>query len=158
LLNAEAAAAFDDLTLTNRDDLLTEQGPEDWPNLFRVARFYPAVEYVQANRARTVAMRRLAKLFQQVDVIVVPSSSEAQLILTNLSGHPAVIVPNGVRGKDAPPPPPVDTGDDDSIGGPGTPVSLTFLGGLYQDAALLAFASAYQQATGFHRLHPPGFA
>lgn len=158
LLNAEAAAAFDDLTLTNRDDLLSEQGPEDWPNLFRVARFYPAVEYIQANRTRTLAMRRMAKLFQQVDVIVVPSSSDAQLILTNLTGHPAVIIPNGLRGKDAPPPPRIDTGDDDSIGGPGTPVSLTFLGALYQDAALLAFASAYQQATGFHRLHPPGFA
>ena len=158
LLNAEAAAAFDDLTLTNRDDLLTEQGPEDWPNLFRVARFYPAVEYVQANRARTLAMRQMARLFQRVDVIVVPSSSEAQLALTNLTGHPAVIVPNGLRDKDAPPPPRLDTGDDDSIGGPGTPVSLTFLGALYQDAALLAFASVYQRATGFHRLHPPGFA
>lgn len=81
LLNAEAAAAFDDLTLTNRDELLTEQGPEHWPNLFRVARFYPAIEYIQANRARTLAMRRMANLFQQVDVIVVPSSFEGQLVL-----------------------------------------------------------------------------
>jgi len=158
LLNAEAAAAFDELTLTNRDELLTEQGPEDWPNLFRVARFYPAVEYIQANRARTLAMRQVAKVFQKVDVVVVPSSNDAQLILSNLTGHPAVIVPNGLRGKDAPSPPPVDTGDDDSIGGPGTPVSLTFLGPLYQDAALLAFASAYQRTTAFHRLHPPGFS
>jgi Asp-tRNA(Asn)/Glu-tRNA(Gln) amidotransferase A subunit family amidase len=157
LLNAEAAAAFDDLTLTGRDELLTEQGPDDWPNLFRAARFYPAVEYIQANRARTVAMQQMAKLFEQVDIIVVPSSSDAQLILTNLTGHPAVIVPNGIRGKDAPQPPSVDTGEDDSIGGPGTPVSLTFLGRLYHDSALLAFASAYQQATGFHHLHPPGF-
>jgi Asp-tRNA(Asn)/Glu-tRNA(Gln) amidotransferase A subunit family amidase len=102
-------------------------------------------------------MRRMAKLFESVDIIVVPSSSDAQLILTNLTGHPAVIVPNGLRGKEAPKPPSVDTGEDDSIGGPGTPVSLTFLGALYHDSALLAFASAYQQATGFHRFYPPGF-
>jgi Asp-tRNA(Asn)/Glu-tRNA(Gln) amidotransferase A subunit family amidase len=157
LLNAEAAAAFDELTLTGRDELLTEQGPDDWPNIFRAARFYPAIEYIQANRARTVAMREMTKLFEKVDILVVPSSSDAQLILTNLTGHPAVIVPNGLRGKDAPSPPSIDTGEDDSIGGPGTPVSLTFLGRLYNDSALLAFAWAYQQATGFHHLHPPGF-
>jgi Asp-tRNA(Asn)/Glu-tRNA(Gln) amidotransferase A subunit family amidase len=157
LLNAEAAAAFDELTLTGRDELLTEQGEDDWPNIFRAARFYPAVEYIQANRARTVAMREMSRLFERVDILVVPSSSDAQLMLTNLTGHPAVIVPNGLRGKDAPQPPSVDTGEDDSIGGPGTPVSLTFLGRLYHDSALLAFAWAYQEATGFHRLHPPGF-
>ncbi len=157
LLNAEAAAAFDELTLTGRDELLTEQGPDDWPNIFRAARFYPAVEYIQANRARTVAMREMTRLFEQVDILVVPSSSDSQLILTNLTGHPAVIVPNGLRGNDAPPPPSIDTGEDDSIGGPGTPVSLTFLARLYNDSALLAFAWAYQQATGFHHLRPPGF-
>ena len=57
LLTAEAAAAFDELTMTGRDRLLTEQGIEDWPNDFRIARFYPAVEYIQANRARTLAVR-----------------------------------------------------------------------------------------------------
>ena len=153
LLTAEAAAAFDDLTMSGRDRLLTEQGPEDWPNDFRVARFYPAVEYIQANRARTLAVRGFAKLFEQVDVIVTPST-DAQLIATNLTGNPAVIVPNGLRGDDAPKPPAIDDGDHDDIGGPGTPVSLTFLGGLYQDAKVAAFARAYQQATGFEKLHP----
>lgn len=153
LLTAEAAAAFDELTMTGRDKLLTEQGIEDWPNDFRIARFYPAVEYVQANRARTLAIRQVSELFQQVDVIVASTNSE-QLVATNLTGHPAVIVPNGLRGADAPAPPEVDTGDDDQIGGPGTPVSITFLAGHYQDAKLCAFARAYQETTGFHKLHP----
>ena len=153
LLTAEAAAAFDDLTMSGRDRLLTEQGPEDWPNDFRIARFYPAVEYVQANRARTLAIRQFADLFNQVDVIVTPST-DAQLIATNLTGNPAIILPNGLRGADAPAPPAIDDGDHDDIGGPGTPVSITFLGGLYQDAKLAAFAAAYQQATGFNKLHP----
>lgn len=153
LLTAEAAAAFDELTMSGRDKLLTEQSADDWPNLFRVSRFYPAVEYIQANRARTLAIQQMATLFQQVDVIVTPSGGD-QLVATNLTGHPAVILPNGIRGEDAPVPPKVDDGDDDSIGGPGTPVSLTFLGGLYQDAKLCAFARAYQEATGFQKLHP----
>jgi Asp-tRNA(Asn)/Glu-tRNA(Gln) amidotransferase A subunit family amidase len=156
LLSAEAAAAFDDLTLSGRDSLLTNQGPEDWPNVFRVNRFFPAVDYIQANRARTELMRAMAELFAKVDVIVVPSAGD-QLTLTNLTGHPAVIVPNGIRGQDAPKQPAVETADDDYIGGAGTPVSITFLGNLYQDAKLLAFARAYQNASGFTGLRPPGF-
>lgn len=153
LLEAEAAAAFDELTMTGRDKLLTEQSTDDWPNIFRVARFYPAVEYIQANRARTLAIREVSKLFEQVDIIVA-STSGRQLSVTNLTGHPAAIVPNGLRGSDAPVPPKIDTGEDDSIGGPGTPVSITFLAGHYQDAKLCAFAKAYQDATGFEKLHP----
>jgi Asp-tRNA(Asn)/Glu-tRNA(Gln) amidotransferase A subunit family amidase len=153
LLTAEAAAAFDDLTLSGRDRLLTEQGVEDWPNAFRIARLYPAVEYIQANRARTLAIRQVSALFDQVDIIVTPSTG-TQLTATNLTGHPALIVPNGLRGVDAPPPPKIDDGDSDDIGGPGTPVSLTFLAGHYQDAKLASFAWAYQQATAFHKLHP----
>ncbi len=156
LLNAEAAAAFDDLTLSGRDKLLTEQGPDDWPNLFRAARFYSAVEYVQANRARTLLMHDMNRVFQQVDLIVTPTT-DPQLMITNLTGHPAVIVPNGLRGADAPAPPVTDNGEDDRVGGPGTPVSLTFLGNLYEDSKLLAFAHAYQQMTDFHRRHPPLF-
>ncbi len=153
LLTAEAAAAFDALTMTGRDRLLTEQGPEDWPNDFRVARFYPAVEYIQANRARTLAVRQMATLFDRVDVIVTPTS-DTQLMATNLTGNPAVVVPNGLRGADAPPPPLIDDGNHDDIGGPGTPVSLTFLGGIYEDAKVVALARAYQQATEFEKQHP----
>jgi Asp-tRNA(Asn)/Glu-tRNA(Gln) amidotransferase A subunit family amidase len=153
VLEAEAAAAFDELTLSGRDGLLTEQGPNEWPNTFRVARFYSAVDYIQAQRARTLAMEAVEKVFAEVDVIVTPSSG-TQVTATNLTGHPAVIVPNGVRGEDAPLPDHTDDGHPQNVGGPGTPVSLTFLGELYSDARLAAFARAYQEATGFHRLHP----
>ena len=153
VLEAEGAAAFDELTRSGRDKLLTGQQPYDWPNQFRVARFYSAVDYVQAMRARTLGIAAMDALFKQVDVIVTPSQG-VQLTATNMTGQPAVIVPNGVRGADAPASPnPVD-GAVDNAGGPGTPVSITFLGGLYQDAKLAAFARAYQEATGFHRMHP----
>ena len=153
LLEAEGAAAFDDLTRSGRDHLLAGQQPFDWPNNFRVARFYPAVDYIQAMRARSLAIEAMDKLFRTVDVIVTPSQG-TQLVATNLTGQPAVIVPNGLRGSDAPPSPNDVDGAVDNAGGPGTPVSLTFLGGLYSDARLAAFARAYQDFTGFHKQHP----
>jgi Asp-tRNA(Asn)/Glu-tRNA(Gln) amidotransferase A subunit family amidase len=153
MLTAEAAAAFDELTRTGRDKLLTSQKPFDWPNSFRCARFIPAVEYIQASRARRLAMISVGNVFAGVDVIVAPTGSE-QLVITNLTGHPAVILPNGFRGDDAPKAPSTDPGDFQNAGGPGTPVSLTFLGNLYGEGKLLAFARAYQDATGFHRKHP----
>jgi Asp-tRNA(Asn)/Glu-tRNA(Gln) amidotransferase A subunit family amidase len=153
MLTAEAAAAFDDLTRSGKDKLLTAQKDYDWPNTFRSARFIPAVEYIQAARARRMAMRAVAKVFQGFDVIVAPTQSE-QLVITNLTGHPSVILPNGLRGSDAPKPPSDDPGDFRNAGGPGTMASLTFLGNLYGEAKLLAFARAYQEATGFHLQHP----
>jgi len=153
LLEAEAATAFDELTLSGRDRLLTGQKSFDWPNQFRLGRFYSAVDYVQAQRARTLAMEAMAKLFAEVDVIVTPSGG-AQLTATNLTGHPAVIVPNGVRGDGAPKPESDADGARENVGGPGTPVSLTFLGALYSDARLAAFARAYQEATSFHLVRP----
>jgi Asp-tRNA(Asn)/Glu-tRNA(Gln) amidotransferase A subunit family amidase len=153
VLEAEAAAAFDDLTRSGRDKLLTGQLPFDWPNQFRVARFYSAVDYIQAMRARTLAIAAMEKLFTLVDVIVTPSQG-IQLQATNLTGHPAVIVPNGIRGDSAPK---SDTDEDGALanaGGPGTPVSLTFLGALYSDARLAGFAKAYQDATSFQLMHP----
>lgn len=154
LLDAEAAAAFDELTRSGRDKLLTEQGPDDWPTIFRTARFIPAVEYIQANRARSLAIEAVAKAFAGFDVIVAPTNSQ-QLVATNLTGHPALILPNGFRGQDAPPAKKNAKGEvEGNYGGPGTPVSLTFLGQLYGEAKLLAFARAYQNATDFHLQHP----
>ncbi len=134
ILTVEAAAAFDELTRSGRDKDMTRQTKQAWPNTFRAARFIPAVEYVNANRVRTLTMRKWDDLMRTVDVIVAPTFGQ-QLVATNLTGHPAVIVPNGFR-------------DD------GTPVSLTFLGGLYQEANACAVARAYQQATDFHLKHP----
>src|SRR5437868_15491528 len=153
ILLAEAAAAFDELTRTGKDKLLTQQTKDDWPNQFRSARFIPAVEYIQANRARMEAMQAVAKVFDQVDVIVAPTFGQ-QLTITNLTGHPSLILPNGFRGADAPAPASMADASDENVGGPGTPVSLTFIGNLYGEAKLLAFARAYQEVTGFHKLHP----
>ena len=153
MLEAEAAAAFDDLTRSGRDARLAGQQPYDWPNQFRTARLYPAVDYIQAARARTLAVEKMTEFFKDFDVIVTPSSGP-QLTATNLTGQPAVIVPNGFRGADAPPPPSTEDGALANVGGPGTPVSLTFLAPLYQDAKACALAHAYQVKTGFHQQHP----
>jgi len=137
ILNAEAAAAFDELTRSDRDKELVQQGKFDWPNSFRTSRFIPAVDYVNANRLRSIAIQKWDELMRTVDVIVTPTGAANlnQLVATNLTGHPAVILPNGFR-------------ED------GTPVSLTFLGGLFEEGKLLAVARAYQEATGFHLKHP----
>ena len=153
MLEAEAAAAFDDLTRSGRDALLLGQAPYDWPNAFRTARMYSAVDYVNAARARTLALVKMTEMFSAFDVIVATSEGE-QLVATNLCGQPAVIVPNGLRGDDAPPSLHPEDGAVDNVGGPGTPVSLTFLAPLYQDAKAVALAHAYQLKTGFHLLHP----
>jgi len=153
ILGAEAAAAFDELTISGRDALLSGQEPYDWPNGFRTSRLLPAVDYIQATRARTLALAAMHETFANFDVIVAPSEG-AQLTATNLCGQPAVIVPNGLRGPDAPPF--VRSADDEwpDYGGPGTPVSLTFLAPLYQDAKAVSLAHAYQLKTGFQLLHP----
>jgi Asp-tRNA(Asn)/Glu-tRNA(Gln) amidotransferase A subunit family amidase len=137
ILNAEAAAAFDELTRSDGDKLLVQQGKSDWANSFRTSRFIPAVDYINANRVRSIAIQKWDDLMKTVDVIVTPTGAAnlSQLVATNLTGHPAVIVPNGFR-------------DD------GTPVSLTFLGGLFEEAKVLAVARVYQEATGFHLKRP----
>jgi Asp-tRNA(Asn)/Glu-tRNA(Gln) amidotransferase A subunit family amidase len=153
VLDVEGAAAFDSLTRSGRDKLLAAQGPGDWPNIFRTARFFSAVDYIQAMRARTLAIAEMDKLFKTVDIIVCTSQGQ-QSSATNLCGQPAVIVPNGIRGDDAPPSPDQGDGANQNSGGPGTPLSITFLGGLYSDARVAAFARGYQELTGFHKLHP----
>ena len=135
ILSAEAGAAFDQLTRSDRDDLLVRQVRNAWPNVLRQSRLIPAVEYIQANRIRTLAMDAMAELMSRVDVYVTPAFGGDNLLLTNLTGHPCVVLPNGFR-------------ED------GTPTSITFMGKLFGEAEVLALARAYQDATGFHRKHP----
>lgn len=134
ILNVEAAAAFDDLTRNNLDDLMVRQGRNAWPNVFRQARFIPAVEYLQANRVRTLLIEDLARILKDIDVYLTPSAGP-NLLLTNLTGHPAVVVPCGF---------------DDS----GHPLSISFIGNLFEEGKALRLAKAYQEATGWHLKHP----
>ena len=138
ILSAEAAAAFDELTRSNRDDLMVRQVRDAWPNVFRASRFIPAVEYINANRVRYMLIQEMQKVMSTVDVYVAPSFGGDNLLLTNLTGHPCVVLPNGF---------------DEA----GCPVSITFVGRLFDEGTLLAVAKAYQDATGFHLKHPPLF-
>jgi Asp-tRNA(Asn)/Glu-tRNA(Gln) amidotransferase A subunit family amidase len=137
LLQAEAAAAFDELTRSGRDKLMVRQTAYAWPNIFRQAQLTPAVEYIRANRIRALLMQEMEKLMADLDAYVCPSFGGSNLLLTNLTGHPAVVVPNGFRSSD------------------GTPTSITFTGKLFGEGAVLAVAQAYQRATDFHRRRPP---
>jgi len=130
ILDAEAATAFDDLT---RQGITA--GLNDWPRTFRVGQFIPAVEYLRANRIRTLMMREMEEVMSQVDLYV----GGNDLLLTNLTGHPTLVLPGGFQKR----------GEADM------PVSLTFTGRLYGEAELLAVGHAYQQATGFHLRRPP---
>jgi len=135
ILSAEAAAAFDELTRSGRAIDMVRQERRAWPNLFRAARTIPAVEYINANRIRTMAMAAWDDLFRRVDVIATPTGADDQLTATNLTGHPAVILPHGFTTE-------------------GTPVSFTFIGGLFEEAPLLALAHAFQRMTDFHLRRP----
>jgi Asp-tRNA(Asn)/Glu-tRNA(Gln) amidotransferase A subunit family amidase len=136
ILNAESGAAFDALTRGTDDDLIKDSS---WPNSFRQSRLIPAVEYLQANRIRTLVMQEMDKVMQQVDVFITPSFGGNVLLLTNLTGHPAVVLPNGFNAD-------------------GTPVSISFVGGLFKEAEILRVAQAFQDATGFHLKRPPLFS
>jgi Asp-tRNA(Asn)/Glu-tRNA(Gln) amidotransferase A subunit family amidase len=135
ILSAEAAAAFDDLTRSGKDDLLVRQIKNAWPNVFRQARFIPAVEYIQANRIRQLIIQDMQKIMEGIDVYIAPTFQGDNLLLTNLTGHPCVVIPNGFTAE-------------------GTPTSITFMGRLFDEATLLAVAKKYQDATDFHLKHP----
>jgi Asp-tRNA(Asn)/Glu-tRNA(Gln) amidotransferase A subunit family amidase len=134
ILSAEAAAAFDDLTRSKGIDQLTEQGPGAWPNTFRTSRFIPAVEYIRAQRARTLLDRQMDALMSNYDVFLSPSGGTS-LGITNLTGHPAACLKAGF----------VD----------GLPQALMITGRLYDEASVLRVALAYERATKWHTMNPP---
>ena len=138
ILTAEGAAAFDQLTLTDQDDLMQWQKPNAWPNSFRAAHFIPATEYINANRARYELIQKMDSVMQDVDVYISPAFGGGNLLVTNLTGHPSVVVPNGFTDN-------------------GSPTSITFVGDLFDEATLLTVAKAYQEATDHHKKHPPLF-
>ena len=139
ILEAEAAAAFDELTRSDRDSLLVRQHRYAWPNLFRTARYITAVEYIQANRIRHDLIEAYHQKMKEFDVVVTPSFEGGdQLLATNLTGHPVVVVPNGFKKS-------------------GSPTSISFLGRLFDEGTVLAVAAAYQEATEFHKERPELF-
>lgn len=138
MLTAEAAAAFDELTRSDRDSLMTDQRRWAWPNTFRTARFIPAVEYINASRIRYELIQQYHAKTKDFDVIVSPSFGGTQLLTTNLTGHPCVVVPNGFTDK-------------------GSPTSISFIGRLYGEAPVAFVAHAYQQASEWEDKVPAGF-
>ena len=133
VLAAESGAAFQELSLSNRDDLMVKQDKNAWPSGFRSAHFIPAIDYIQANRARTILIEQLNKTMKGIDVFIAPAFGQ-NLLATNLSGHPCVVLPNGFRN--------------------GLPASITFTGQLFGEGKLLKIAQAYQKATDFDKKHP----
>ena len=135
MLLVDESAAFDELIQTGRVDLLIQDRGEPEDMLMRVARLFPAVEYVQMNRRRALLMRRMADAMAELDVYVAPHGGSANNSATNLTGHPAVTVPNGFAPD-------------------GTPTGILFVGQLYGEANMLRLAKTYQDATDFHLRRP----
>ncbi|HVQ37426.1 MAG TPA: amidase [Pyrinomonadaceae bacterium] len=134
ILVAEAATAFDDITRSGAINQLSGQEPGDWPNTFRSSRFIPAVEYIRAQRARRLLMQEMDALMSKWDVFVSPAPGSASLVITNLTGHPAVCVPCGFV--------------------KGLPQSIMFTGRLYDEGAPLRVALAYERASKWQGMHP----
>jgi len=134
LLNAEAGAMFDELLRSGRINMLADTGENGRANQLRGTRFIPAVDYIRAQRVRTLLLREMNTLLASVDVFLAPSSSDS-VTMTNLTGHPSVVVPAGL----------VD----------GLPIGLMVTGGLWQEDVVLRVASVFQDATDWHTRTPP---
>jgi Asp-tRNA(Asn)/Glu-tRNA(Gln) amidotransferase A subunit family amidase len=130
ILTVEAATAFDDLTRKG-----ISEGLNTWPATFRRGQFIPAVEYLRANRLRSLLIRDIEEVLAPVDVLVGGDT----VAWSNLTGHPMLAVPNGFTKQ--------KTAEQ--------PTSLLFTGRFFGEEALLAVGHAYQQATGFHLRRPP---
>ena len=132
LLEAEGAAAFDDITRDGEVRTLKGQAAGDWPNTFRSARLIPAVEYIRAQRARTLVVEKFERFMAAWDVVVIPTNS--LLTTTNLTGNPQVVMKCGFTG--------------------GLPRSISFLGKIYDEGSPLRVAMAYERVTEWHKKNP----
>ena len=137
ILQAEAAAAFNFLTQSNQDDLMVRQIDNAWPNVFRAAQLIPAVAYIQANRLRYELTLQFNELMSNIDVLIVPSFSN-QLLITNLTGHPCMVIPNGSYADE-------------------NPGSITLLGNHFDEASILSLARFLQEITPYNKEYPDLF-
>jgi Asp-tRNA(Asn)/Glu-tRNA(Gln) amidotransferase A subunit family amidase len=133
ILNAEAGAMFDELTRTGAINELADTGPNSRANQLRATRFIPAVEYIRAQRVRSLLLHQMNAVFDNVDVFLAPTSSES-VTMTNLTGHPAIVLPGGFV--------------------EGLPVGVMLTGKLWDEATVLAAAATFEAATSWHTAHP----
>ena len=137
ILRAESGAFFDQLILSGRDSLMVEQDKGSRANSLRQSRFIPAVEYLQANRHRRMLIEEMHRMIKDYDVVISPTFGGRQMLITNLTGHPALSLPNGFDKK-------------------GRPTSITLVGNYFDEAKILALAEAYQKKYPYHGMVPKG--
>jgi Asp-tRNA(Asn)/Glu-tRNA(Gln) amidotransferase A subunit family amidase len=160
ILFAEAAAAFEELTLSGGLDELKMQVPDAWPNTFRQARFLSAVDYVQADRLRRKVAEEMARLFEKVDVLLVPSLRDEMMTIGNFTGHPSLTLPAGF----------VEVGEARSDWAPDparplpklspkrrVPHGVTLVGRLFDEGTLGRAGIALERAFGVRGERPRGF-
>ena len=160
ILFAEGAAAFEDLTLSGGLSQLKAQVPDAWPNLFRQARFLSAVDFVQADRLRRKVAQEMARIFSEVDLLLVPSLRDEMLVITNFTGHPSLTLRAGfvevrkARSDWAPDPDhPLPTFSAPRR----VPHGVTFIGRLFDEGTLGAAGIALERALGVASERPQGF-
>jgi Asp-tRNA(Asn)/Glu-tRNA(Gln) amidotransferase A subunit family amidase len=160
ILFAEGAAAFEELTLTHGVDQLKMQVPDAWPNTFRQARFLSAVDFVQADRFRRKVAMEMARVFSQVDLLLVPSLRDEMLTITNFTGQPSLTLRAGfievseARSDWAPDPahPPVKFSPPRRV-----PHGVTLIGRLFDEGRLGSAGLALERSFGVVDQRPPGF-
>jgi Asp-tRNA(Asn)/Glu-tRNA(Gln) amidotransferase A subunit family amidase len=160
ILFAEAAAAFEELTLTHGVDQLKMQVPDAWPNSFRQARFLSAVDFVQTDRFRRKVALEMARVFSQVDLLLVPSLRDEMLTITNNTGHPSLTLRAGfvevseARSDWAPDPahPPAKFSPAKRV-----PHGVTLIGKLFDEGRLGSAGLALERSFGVVDERPPGF-
>ncbi len=160
VLFAEAAASFEALTLSDRDDALTWQSKEAWPNAFRKARFLSAVDHVQLDRFRTMVMQVTDTLFRGVDAVIGPSLTGPMLVITNFTGHPCLCLPTGLqrahtRGPLSLARARLDLGEEEAGPQHDVPHTICVWSGLFNEAPALTVGRALERRFGYAANRPP---